>query len=149
MTGPKAGKEPGKAPRARKRKVEPASQSADAAVRTETVTEPTEARTASPVEDRVETRTDERVVESVAVRDDAASEPSEEEIRRRAYELYLSRGGVDGDDVSDWLAAERLVRSNASRSDGRSGGGCRSVRRSLRTSRIRRTRSRPAIAGPS
>src|SRR5207244_425334 len=31
------------------------------------------------------------------------------EIRRRAYEIYLSRGGIDGDDLSDWLEAERLV----------------------------------------
>lgn len=34
-----------------------------------------------------------------------------DEIRRAAYELYLSRGGMDGDDLSDWLEAERIVRS--------------------------------------
>ena len=51
----------------------------------------------------------------------STSEPTHDDIAARAYELYLSRGGVDGDDVSDWLAAERLVRSNASRSDGRNG----------------------------
>ena len=33
-----------------------------------------------------------------------------DEIRREAYVLYLSRGGVDGDDLSDWLEAERIVR---------------------------------------
>jgi Protein of unknown function (DUF2934) len=41
---------------------------------------------------------------------------SEEQIRERAYELYLARGGQDGDEVSDWLAAERgLKESNEPR----------------------------------
>jgi hypothetical protein len=34
-----------------------------------------------------------------------------DEIRRQAYELYLSRGCSDGGDLSDWLEAERIVRS--------------------------------------
>jgi hypothetical protein len=34
------------------------------------------------------------------------------EIRRRAYEIYLSRGGAEGNDLDDWLEAERLVRSH-------------------------------------
>jgi hypothetical protein len=34
---------------------------------------------------------------------------SEEQIRERAYETYLARGGQDGDEVSDWLAAERAL----------------------------------------
>jgi len=29
------------------------------------------------------------------------------EIERRAYELYLERGGEDGHDVDDWMRAER------------------------------------------
>lgn len=33
-----------------------------------------------------------------------------DEIRRQAYELYLSRGAGDGNDLSDWLEAERIVR---------------------------------------
>jgi hypothetical protein len=28
-------------------------------------------------------------------------------IAMRAYELYLARGGVDGGDFDDWIAAER------------------------------------------
>jgi hypothetical protein len=32
-----------------------------------------------------------------------------ERIRRRAYELYLARGAVDGYDVADWLEAERQI----------------------------------------
>jgi hypothetical protein len=30
-----------------------------------------------------------------------------EKIEQRAYELYLARGGEGGDDLADWLAAER------------------------------------------
>ena len=77
-----------------------------------------EAATASPIEDQ---RSSERVVPVPQTSeidaptseplDTAAAENTEEEIRRRAYELYLSRGGANGDDVSDWLEAERLVRS--------------------------------------
>lgn len=35
----------------------------------------------------------------------------EEEIRRRAYELYLERGTTPGSESEDWLVAEREVRS--------------------------------------
>jgi hypothetical protein len=31
----------------------------------------------------------------------------EEDIRRRAYEIYLARGEEPGRDVEDWLQAER------------------------------------------
>jgi hypothetical protein len=31
----------------------------------------------------------------------------EEEIRRRAYEIYLERGEQQGHDLDDWLQAER------------------------------------------
>ena len=34
----------------------------------------------------------------------------EEEIRRRAYELYLQRGPSSGSEAEDWLTAEREVR---------------------------------------
>ena len=33
--------------------------------------------------------------------------PTAEQIEKRAYELYLERGGEDGHDFEDWLAAER------------------------------------------
>jgi hypothetical protein len=33
-----------------------------------------------------------------------------EEIRRRAYDRYLARGGAPGSEVDDWYAAEREVR---------------------------------------
>ena len=34
-------------------------------------------------------------------------QPSYQEIAEAAYQRYLSRGGVDGQDFDDWLAAER------------------------------------------
>lgn len=33
-------------------------------------------------------------------------DPSEEEVRQRAYEIYLARGGSHGDPDQDWWAAE-------------------------------------------
>jgi hypothetical protein len=40
----------------------------------------------------------------------AGLEPSEEDIRRRAYEMYLERGGSDGADFEDWVRAEEELR---------------------------------------
>jgi Protein of unknown function (DUF2934) len=34
-------------------------------------------------------------------------EQSGEEIARRAYELYIQRGGEHGKDVEDWVRAEK------------------------------------------
>ena len=39
-----------------------------------------------------------------------ASEPSEEDIRMRAYHRYLERGGGHGMDFEDWLEAERELK---------------------------------------
>lgn len=36
----------------------------------------------------------------------AESVPTREQIEVRAYEIYLQRGGGDGNDVQDWLQAE-------------------------------------------
>jgi hypothetical protein len=33
--------------------------------------------------------------------------PSHEEIRQRAYEIYLERGGLPGNEIDDWHRAER------------------------------------------
>jgi len=43
-------------------------------------------------------------------------EASEEDIRNRAYQIYLGRGGADGDPAADWLEAERDVRGRSSTS---------------------------------
>ena len=45
-------------------------------------------------------------VQSVAVPPVTAFSPSEDEIRVRAYELFVARGCAHGADVADWLAAE-------------------------------------------
>jgi hypothetical protein len=37
-------------------------------------------------------------------------EPSHDAIARRAFELYLSRGGAHGDSLGDWLRAEAELR---------------------------------------
>jgi Protein of unknown function (DUF2934) len=39
------------------------------------------------------------------------NEPAREEIERRAYELYLTRGAVPGFDQDDWLQAEREIKA--------------------------------------
>ena len=36
-------------------------------------------------------------------------------IARRAYEIYESRGRIDGSDVEDWLQAERELKSLAAK----------------------------------
>jgi len=33
--------------------------------------------------------------------------PTPEEIRERAYEIHIERGGIHGCDLDDWLQAER------------------------------------------
>ena len=37
----------------------------------------------------------------------------DEEIRRRAYQLYVERGGEHGRDLDDWLQAKREFESGA------------------------------------
>jgi hypothetical protein len=40
-------------------------------------------------------------------------EPSQQDIERRAYELYKRRDGADGSPLVDWLEAERELRASA------------------------------------
>ncbi|MFQ5709174.1 MAG: DUF2934 domain-containing protein [bacterium] len=37
--------------------------------------------------------------------------PTEDEIRRRAFEIFLSRNGQPGHDLEDWLQAEKELRA--------------------------------------
>ena len=37
----------------------------------------------------------------------AESHPTREEIELRAHQIYVERGGAHGQDVEDWLQAER------------------------------------------
>lgn len=41
-------------------------------------------------------------------------EPSLNDIRKRAYFIYLARGGVNGDAAADWTQAERELREELS-----------------------------------
>lgn len=58
-------------------------------------------------------------LESAAVDNDASPKaeapatPADEQIRMRAYEIYCERGGRVGDDMSDWLRAEREYHDTA------------------------------------
>jgi hypothetical protein len=46
--------------------------------------------------------------------EDAANhEPNHDEIRRRAYEIYLEGGSLPGRELDDWLRAERELRKVA------------------------------------
>lgn len=45
-----------------------------------------------------------------AAEDMRADDPSEEDIRHRAYLRYLERGGGHGSDFDDWLHAERELK---------------------------------------
>jgi len=42
-----------------------------------------------------------------------ASSPSDEDIRLRAYQRYLERGGGHGMDFEDWLEAERELKTRS------------------------------------
>ena len=41
-----------------------------------------------------------------------ATSPSLEEIRLRAYEIYVERGRIDGRELEDWLQAEKQLTEN-------------------------------------
>lgn len=43
------------------------------------------------------------------------SSPTHDEIARRAFEIFLDRGGNDGNDLEDWLQAEKEMRARTSR----------------------------------
>jgi predicted phosphodiesterase len=38
-----------------------------------------------------------------------------DQIRRRAHELFVARGGTDGHELDDWLQAEREVKAEMDR----------------------------------
>lgn len=43
----------------------------------------------------------------------ARKPPTRDEIERRAYEIYLERGGQEGQELADWLTAERELTESA------------------------------------
>ncbi len=52
-----------------------------------------------------------KVVPQEPARETPRREVTEEEIRQRAYEIYLNRGAAPGFELDDWLQAERELRS--------------------------------------
>ncbi len=40
-----------------------------------------------------------------------SSEPTNDQVSSRAYELFLARGAEHGHDLEDWIQAERELRS--------------------------------------
>ena len=66
------------------------------------------ARTAAPASDTIGAYPG---VEQHAGSRSMSSEPSEEDIRMRAYQRYLQRGGYHGMDFEDWLEAERELKT--------------------------------------
>ena len=78
----------------------------------------------------VRSTTSKRVVSAVdavdalnAVKNDAGPEtevaggpnghPSEDEVRVRAYQRYIERGATHGNDVQDWVEAEKELRGQS------------------------------------
>ena len=50
--------------------------------------------------------------------DASANHDVESRIRHRAYELYCSRGQIDGNELDDWLEAERQLHLVRAPTDG-------------------------------
>ncbi|HLN96844.1 MAG TPA: DUF2934 domain-containing protein [Pyrinomonadaceae bacterium] len=44
----------------------------------------------------------------------AVTQPTEEKIAERAYQIYLERGGINGNAEEDWLQAERELSGGSS-----------------------------------
>lgn len=68
-------------------------------------------------------RADARPDERAGMRADTGEEIAEEDIRRRAYDLYLARGDAGGSETDDWLAAERELRERRGAGEQWSGAG--------------------------
>lgn len=52
-------------------------------------------------------------MKAVKIRVNEAAGPADEEVARRAYELYLARGGEHGFDMDDWVQAESELRDKS------------------------------------
>ena len=58
-----------------------------------------------------------RNIEAEVTSSDIGNPVPEEEIRYRAYEIYLERGEQPGCDLDDWLRAERELQHGDLRGD--------------------------------
>jgi hypothetical protein len=59
-----------------------------------------------------------RTAEGNAAKDAAKDAPTPEEIRQRAFEIHVERGGIHGYDLDDWLQAERELQNKYRSSKG-------------------------------
>ena len=66
-------------------------------------------KTASPLSRATLTTSDEVRIDEANDTPRALRQPTYEEIAAAAYERYLSRGGGHGQDLEDWLQAERAL----------------------------------------
>lgn len=78
--------------------------------RSKKTTPPTEASAVQPAPLQVVPEVRKNVT-SINVAVKKANVDLDEEIRQRAYELYLERKGATGDQAQDWLTAEREIRA--------------------------------------
>ncbi|MCI0573559.1 MAG: DUF2934 domain-containing protein [Myxococcaceae bacterium] len=58
----------------------------------------------------VSTLSDPQMGEGSTATRNSMARPTAEQIARRAYELFEARGRQDGNDMEDWLQAERELR---------------------------------------
>ena len=49
-------------------------------------------------------------IQQIEVMRQPNGQPTEDEVRVRAYHRYLERGGTHGNDIGDWVEAERELR---------------------------------------
>jgi hypothetical protein len=53
------------------------------------------------------------VISEIEVMGQENGRPSEDEVRVRAYQRYLDRGGTHGNDVEDWVEAEKELKGQS------------------------------------
>ena len=63
-------------------------------------------------DDALEREADQAIRTASALMDGQDDDDERRRISERAYELYLARGENDGDELADWLEAERQIRGN-------------------------------------
>lgn len=53
-----------------------------------------------------------------AVRERSKSAPTPQQIRERAFEIHIERGGIHGMDLDDWMQAERELQEKYKNNEG-------------------------------
>jgi len=58
------------------------------------------------------------ILRSHVAEESGKNEPPLAEIRQRAFEIHIERGGIYGCDLDDWLQAERELKEKYNQSNG-------------------------------